>query len=66
MRLTLGEQVRFHRTRAGLTQTELASRVGRGPKWIHDLERDRARLSYSEMIAISEAIGSELVITAAA
>ena len=38
-RFTVGERVAFYRARRGLTQTELANLVGRGPDWLGKIER---------------------------
>jgi transcriptional regulator with XRE-family HTH domain len=49
--LTVGERVAFYRTRRGLTQTELANLVGRGPDWLSKIERGERRLRNIEVLA---------------
>jgi transcriptional regulator with XRE-family HTH domain len=50
-RLTVGERVAFYRGRRGLTQTELANLVGRGPDWLSKIERGERRLRNIEILA---------------
>lgn len=38
MRTTIGEQVRAHRLKRGLTQARLAHLVGRSERWLIDVE----------------------------
>jgi transcriptional regulator with XRE-family HTH domain len=50
-RLTIGERVAFYRARRGLTQTELANLVGRGPDWLGKVERGERALRNVEVLA---------------
>jgi len=49
--LTVGERVAFYRTRRGLTQTQLANPVGRGPDWLSKIERGERPLRNVETVA---------------
>lgn len=42
--LTVGERIAYYRARRGLTQTELANLVGRGPDWLSKIERGERKL----------------------
>jgi transcriptional regulator with XRE-family HTH domain len=50
-RLTIGERIAFYRARRGLTQTELANLVGRGPDWLSKIERGERPLRNIEVLA---------------
>ena len=50
-RLTIGERLGFYRARRGLTQTELANLVGRGPDWLSKIERGERPLRNIEVLA---------------
>jgi transcriptional regulator with XRE-family HTH domain len=50
-RLTIGERIAFYRARRGLTQTELANLVGRGPDWLSKIERGERPLRNVEVLA---------------
>lgn len=50
-RLTVGERIAFYRARRGLTQTELAHLVGRGPDWLGKIERGERQLRNIEVLA---------------
>lgn len=50
-RLTVGERIAFYRARRGLTQTELANLVGRGPDWLSKIERGERPLRNVEVLA---------------
>jgi len=58
--MTLGEQVRVLRSRCGMTQSELALHLGKSTGWLQALERDRSRISYPELVALAELLGSGL------
>ncbi|MFD1534228.1 helix-turn-helix transcriptional regulator [Pseudonocardia aurantiaca] len=49
--LTVGERVAFYRARRGLTQTQLANLVGRGPDWLSKIERGERQLRNVETLA---------------
>jgi transcriptional regulator with XRE-family HTH domain len=49
------------RLEAGLTQEELASRVGRHFTWVSKIERGTRRLDLVEMFEVAEAIGIDPV-----
>jgi transcriptional regulator with XRE-family HTH domain len=50
-RLTIGERIAFYRARRGLTQTELANLVGRGPDWLGKIERGERAMRNIEVLA---------------
>jgi transcriptional regulator with XRE-family HTH domain len=50
-RLTIGERIAFYRARRGLTETELANLVGRGPDWLSKIERGERPLRNVEILA---------------
>lgn len=49
--MTVGERVAYYRARRGLTQTELANLVGRGPDWLGKVERGERRLRNIDVLA---------------
>lgn len=49
------------RRRAGLTQTELALRVGKDQKFISLIERSQRRVDVIEFYAIAKALGADPV-----
>ena len=49
--LTIGERIAHYRARRGLTQTELANLVGRGPDWLSKIERGERRLRNVDVLA---------------
>jgi DNA-binding transcriptional regulator YiaG len=50
-------RLRRLRERAGLTQTQLAARIGTGQKFVSEYERGQRRLDILELRAITAAIG---------
>lgn len=50
-------RLRRLRERAGLTQTQLAGRIGTGQKFVSEYERGQRRLDILELRAITAAIG---------
>jgi DNA-binding XRE family transcriptional regulator len=55
-----GPLIRQVRESIGLTQTELARRMGTVPSHISDLERGRFRISRDHLARIAEALGCEV------
>jgi transcriptional regulator with XRE-family HTH domain len=61
MELSLGERIRIHRTRLGLSQTELASRVGISKNSMNEIERGgTADPRFSTVVAIAACLGLKL------
>ncbi|MGH7624218.1 MAG: helix-turn-helix domain-containing protein [Gemmatimonadaceae bacterium] len=56
----LGALVRDHRTGKGLTQAQLAARVGASRKWIIDLEGGKRTADLSMVLRALNALGVEL------
>jgi transcriptional regulator with XRE-family HTH domain len=59
--MTAGSLAREGRRRAGLTQAELASRIGTTQSAVARLENDRAACSFERLARIARACGLELV-----
>ena len=55
---TLVEMMIGARKNAGLTQTELAERVGKDQSFISLIERSQRRIDILEFIALTRAVGS--------
>ena len=53
MTSTIGEQVRAHRLRRGLTQVRLAHLVGRSERWLLDVERGEVDPRFSDALALA-------------
>jgi transcriptional regulator with XRE-family HTH domain len=49
--LSVGERIAFYRARRGLTQTQLANLVGRGPDWLSKIERGERAMRNIEILA---------------
>lgn len=49
--MTIGERIAFYRARRGLTQTQLAHLVGRGPDWLSKIERGERAIRNVEVLA---------------
>lgn len=62
MRLRFGEEVKAARIKAGLTQAQLAERLGRSQKYVSLIERGSRRLPIEAMMVIMRALGLELEI----
>lgn len=50
------EAVRAERKRAGLTQDQLAERIGKDQSWVSLVERSQRRLDVVEFIEVAEAL----------
>ena len=62
LRVRFGEEVRAARMKAGLTQAQLAERLGRSQEYVSLIERGRRRLPVEAMVLIMRALGLELEI----
>lgn len=59
--LSIGERIRYHRRRRGLSQTVLGDRVGRSESWVSQVERgDLPVERLSVLIRVAEALHVEL------
>ena len=52
----IGENTRMYRERAGLTQADLAERVGVGTAFISRVERGQKRMRVETLVAVAEAL----------
>jgi len=58
--LSIGEQIAFYRGQLGLTQQDLAQRVGRSRGWVQNIEQGRRQIDSTSMILdLAEALGVE-------
>jgi transcriptional regulator with XRE-family HTH domain len=62
LRVRFGEQVRAARIKAGLTQAQLAERLGRSQKYVSLIETGGRRLPIDAMMLIMRALGLVLEI----
>lgn len=62
LRVRFGEQVRAARIEAGLTQAQLAERLGRSQKYVSLIETGGRRLPIDAMMLIMRALGLALEI----
>jgi len=61
MELTLGERIRIARTRLGMRQADLASKVGISKTAMNDIERGKTTdPKWSTVVAIAEHLGLQL------
>ena len=60
MEIAIGERVRRHRQRLGLTQAALAARVGRSERWLIEVEAGAVDLRLSDAGRLAGALGVEL------
>ena len=61
MELTLGERIRIHRTRMGMSQTELARKVGISKTAMNDIERGKTTdPKWSTVVGIAEQLALKL------
>lgn len=58
----LSDQVRVRRRELGLTQVELADLAGCSARFVHDLERGKARLALDKVFDVLDVLGLELVV----
>jgi len=57
MRTTIGERVRTHRLRRGLTQARLAHLVGRSERWLIGVEGGGVDPRLSDAVALAAVLG---------
>jgi len=62
--LELGELLRAHRKRQGITQADLAALSGVGVRFISDLENGKPSVELGRAITVAEAVGLEFHIRA--
>ena len=55
-RLAAGERIRARRKLLGLTQEEMAERIGRVPKYYADIERGSCGMSVETLVSLSRAL----------
>ncbi len=55
--ISLGERIRNKRRRSGLTQTELAARIGYSSNGLAKIERGESDPKFSALVRISTALG---------
>lgn len=56
-----GVFVRSLRIQAGVTQEELAQKIGKSRRWLQDVERGRVALSFPAAIALLNSLGFDLI-----
>ena len=56
-RFELATLVESHRRRMGLTQADLAARVGVSRQWINSLEAAESNPSFSNLVAVLQVLG---------
>lgn len=59
-RLETGERIRVKRRLLGLTQEELAEKIGRVPKYCADIERGQCGMSIETMMAFAKTLNMSL------
>ncbi len=57
MREQVGALIRHHRDRAGLTQTDLAEKIGIAPETVSRLERGTFAPSFDTLVDLATALG---------
>lgn len=57
MNTSIGDHVRIHRLRRGLSQARLAHLVGRSDRWLHDVEHGDVDPRLSDAIALARVLG---------
>jgi UDP-N-acetylglucosamine 1-carboxyvinyltransferase len=56
----VGDSIRSARHEAGLTQAELAERLGTTPAYITNVEAGRTNLTIGQLAHIADALGADL------
>ena len=56
----LGEVVRFHRKKSGLTQIELASMAGIGKATVFDIEKGKMAVQLDKLLALFEVLNIKI------
>lgn len=59
-RLAVGERIRYRRNLLGLTQEELAEKIGRAYKYCQDIERGSCGMSIETLLKLSSALHTSL------
>jgi transcriptional regulator with XRE-family HTH domain len=59
----VGHEVRSARRAAGLTQAELARRLGTSPAYVTNVEAGRLNLTIGQLARIADALGADLRIS---
>lgn len=59
-RLAAGDRIRCKRTLLGLTQDEMAERIGRAPKYYADIERGSCGMSIETLMSLSTSLSMSL------
>ena len=59
-RLATGDRLRLKRTILGLTQEEMAEKIGRVPKYYADIERGSCGMSVETLMALSKSLNMSL------
>ncbi|MBP3475279.1 MAG: helix-turn-helix transcriptional regulator [Lachnospiraceae bacterium] len=59
-RAAAGERLRLKRTLLGMTQDEMAEKIGRAPKYYADIERGSCGMSIETMIALASSMNMSL------
>ena len=55
-RLSVGDRLRSKRTLLGLTQDEIAEKIGRAPKYYADIERGNCGMSIETLLSLSQTL----------
>lgn len=59
-RFELATLIELRRTALGMTQTELAQRAGVSRQWVNALEASVSNPSFTNLVAVLDALGLEL------
>lgn len=59
-RLATGDRLRLKRAVLGLTQEEMAEKIGRAPKYYADIERGSCGMSVETLMALSKSLNMSL------
>lgn len=59
-KLAVGDRLRQKRTLIGLTQDEMADKIGRSPKYYADIERGSCGMSVETLLGISKTLDMSL------